>query len=132
MNPDNQEKTSFITNKETYCYNVMLFEVKNAWVTYQHLVTQMFKGNIKNHKKNIDDMLVKKVLKTDHLSHLRKTFTTLQKYNMNLNPKKCPSRVVPEKILGFLVSNTRVKVNLHQIKVIVGIPDILRTKNCNS
>ena len=42
MNPDDQEKTSFITERGTYCYKVMPFGIKNAEATYQRLVNKMF------------------------------------------------------------------------------------------
>ena len=42
MHPLDQEKTSFITPKGTYCYRVMPFGLKNAWVTYQWLVNIIF------------------------------------------------------------------------------------------
>jgi len=35
MNPEDQEKTSFITDKGIYCYKVMPFGLKNARATYQ-------------------------------------------------------------------------------------------------
>ena len=38
MNPEDQEKTSFITKKGIYCYKVMPFGLKNAGATYQRLV----------------------------------------------------------------------------------------------
>ena len=42
MDPDDQEKTSFITVQGTYCYRVMPFGLKNAGATYQRLVNRMF------------------------------------------------------------------------------------------
>ena len=38
MDPDDQEKTSFVTGQGTYCYRVMPFGLKNAGATYQRLV----------------------------------------------------------------------------------------------
>ena len=38
-----QEHTFFITGRGLYCYKVMLFDLKNTGVTYQHLVNMMFK-----------------------------------------------------------------------------------------
>ena len=35
MHPDDQEKTSFFTERGFICYKVMLFELKNASATYQ-------------------------------------------------------------------------------------------------
>ena len=42
MDPDDQEKTSFVTAQGTYCYRVMPFGLKNAGATYQRLVNRMF------------------------------------------------------------------------------------------
>ena len=47
---DDQEKTTFITDRGTYCYKVMPFGLKNAGATYQKLVNKMFKE--KNRKNN--------------------------------------------------------------------------------
>ncbi|XP_056697792.1 uncharacterized protein [Spinacia oleracea] len=43
MHPDDQEKTVFITERETYCYKVMPFGLRNAGATYQRLVNKMFR-----------------------------------------------------------------------------------------
>ena len=43
MHVSDQEHTSFITNRELYCYKVMSFSLKNAEATYQCLVNMMFK-----------------------------------------------------------------------------------------
>ena len=42
MDPNDQEKTSFVTRQGTYCYQVMPFELKNARATYKRLVNKMF------------------------------------------------------------------------------------------
>ena len=38
MDEEDQEKTTFITSQELYCYRVMPFGLKNAGATYQRLV----------------------------------------------------------------------------------------------
>ena len=43
MHPPDEEKTAFITPHELFCYNVMLFGLKNVDATYQRLVTKMFR-----------------------------------------------------------------------------------------
>nr|XP_016499901.1 PREDICTED: RNA-directed DNA polymerase homolog [Nicotiana tabacum] len=59
MNPEDQEKTSFITNFGTYCYNVMLFGLENTGATYQRLVNKMFENQLgKIMEVYIDDMIV--------------------------------------------------------------------------
>ena len=41
MHPPDAEKTTFITPYRLYCYNVMLFGLKNVEATYQRLVTKI-------------------------------------------------------------------------------------------
>ena len=60
MAEENQEKTAFVTSQGLYCYRVMPFGLKNAEATYQRLVNQMFKKQIRrNVEVYVDDMLVK-------------------------------------------------------------------------
>ena len=42
MNPDDQEKAAFITDRDTYCYRMTTFSLKNAGATYKRLVNRMF------------------------------------------------------------------------------------------
>ena len=46
MDPNDQENTSFVTGRGTYCYRVMPFGLKNAGATYQRLVNRMFQKQI--------------------------------------------------------------------------------------
>ena len=55
-----KEPTSFIIDLGLYCYNTMLFGLKNARATYQRLANMMFKDLIgKTMEVYVDDMLVK-------------------------------------------------------------------------
>ena len=83
MDPDDQEKTSFMTEQGTYCYQVMPFGLKNAGATYQRLVNKIFQKQIGT---SIDDMLVKSVKAGLHVNHLAEAFQVLKDYKMKLNP----------------------------------------------
>ena len=90
MDPDDQEKTSFVTAQETYCYRVMPFGLKNAGATYQRLVNRMFQKQIgATMEVYIDDMLVKSIAAKFHIAHLSEAFQILRNYNIKLNPSKC-------------------------------------------
>ncbi|XP_028110776.1 uncharacterized protein LOC114309267 [Camellia sinensis] len=78
MHPEDQEKTAFLTPRETYCYKVMPFGLKNARATYQRLVTTMFKEQLsRTMEVYIDDMVVKSKEKHAHLANLSETFGIL-------------------------------------------------------
>ena len=56
----------------------MSFGLKNAGVTYQRLVTHMFRPQIRwNVKFYVDDMLMKSQDEEIHLDDLQETFNTL-------------------------------------------------------
>ena len=75
MHPDDQEKTTFITEKGIFCYKVMSFGLKNASANYQRLVNKMFPDYLGDTMKvYIDDMLNKSLHINHHLDHLCQAF----------------------------------------------------------
>ena len=120
MDPDDQEKTSFVTGQGTYCYQVMPFGLKNAGATYQRLVNKMFQKQIGTSMEvYIDDMLVKSVKAELNIAHLAKSFQILKNYNNNLNPTKCAFGVSVEKFLGFMVNSRGIEANPDKIKAML-------------
>jgi hypothetical protein len=120
MSELDQGKTSFITNRGLYCYKMMPFGLKNAGATYQRLVNKMFRDQIeRNIEVYLDDMLVKSWKVAGHLTDLEKTFNTLRKHQMKLNPAKCAFGISPGKFLGFMVSNRGLEVNPKKIQAVL-------------
>ena len=123
MDPDDQEKTSFVTGQGTYCYRVMPFGLKSAGATYQRVVNRMFQKQIGTSMEvYIDDMLVKSTTAELHMAHLFEAFQILREYNMKLNPAKCAFGVSAGKFLGFIVNNRGIEANPDKIKVVLDMP----------
>ena len=123
MDPNDQEKTSFVIAQGTYCYRVMPFGLKNAGATYQRLVNRMFQKQIGTTMEvYIDDMLVKSITAGLHIAHLSETFQILRDYNMKLNPAKCAFGVSVGKFLGFIVNHRGIEANLDKIKALLDMP----------
>ena len=105
MHLPNVEKTTFITPRGLYYYNVMPFGLKNNGLTYQRMVTKIFRPLIgKTIEVYINDMLVKSKECPDHEKHLQETFELLRRYDMKLNPLKCAFGVNSGNFLGFMVT----------------------------
>ena len=122
MDPDDQEKTSFVTELGTYCYRVMPFGLKNAGATYYRLVNRMFQKQIGTSMEvYIDDMLVKSTTVELHIAHPTEAFQILKRYNMKLNPAKCAFRVSVGKFLGFIVNNRGIEANPDKIKAVLNM-----------
>ena len=129
MDPDDQEKTSFVTTQGTYCYRVMPFGLKNAGATYHRLVNRMFQKHIgATMEVYIDDMLVKSIATKSHIAHLSEVFQILRNYNMKLNPAKCAFGVSAGKFLGFIVNRQGIETNPNKIKVVLDMPSPLGIK----
>ena len=120
MHPPDAEKTTFITPHRLYCYNVIPFRLKNAWTTYQRLVTKIFRPLLGNTMEvYIDNMLVKSREHFDHIQHLQEAFDLLRRYDMKLNPLKCAFGVSSSKFLGFMVTQRGIEANPIQLKAIL-------------
>ena len=133
MDEANQEKTSFITSQDLFCYKVMPFGLKNAEATYQRLVNHMFRPQIgRNVEVYVNDMLVKSLDEGSHLDDLQETFETLRRYKMKLNPSKCAFRVSSGKFLGFMVSQRGIEANPDKIQAILNMEPSKNVKEVQS
>ena len=116
LDPENQEKTSFITPIGNFHYKVMPFWLKSASSTYQRVVTKMFKKQLgRNMEAYIDDMVVKSKAVEDHLSNLAETVQILREHRLKLNASKCTFGVSSGKFWGYLVTHWEIEVNPDQI-----------------
>ena len=120
MDPNDQEKTSFVTAQGTYCYRVMPFGLKNAGATYQRLVNRMFQKQIGATMEVY--MLVKSTTADLHIAHLFEAFQILRNYNMKLNLAKCAFGVSAGKFLGFIVNHRGIEANPDKIKAVLDMP----------
>ena len=129
MDPNDQEKTFFVTGQGTYCYQVMPFGLKNARATYQRLVNKMFQIQIgASIEIYIDDMLVKSVQAELHVDHLVESFQVSKNYKMKLNLNKCALGVSAGNFLGFIVNSRGIEANLDKIKVVLDMQPPSNTK----
>lgn len=98
----------------------MPFRLKNIRATYERLVKKVFKDQIgQNIEVYINDILVKSLKATNHISYLKEAFSTLYYHQMKLNSMKSTFGVTTEKFLGFLVPKHVIEVNSRKIKAIL-------------
>ncbi|KAE8685499.1 BTB/POZ domain-containing protein SETH6 [Hibiscus syriacus] len=112
MNPEDMEKTTFITMWGTFCYKVMSFGLKNAGATYQRAMVTLFHDMMhKEIEVYVDDMIAKSRTEEEHIQNLRNLFQRLRKYQLKLNPAKCTFGVTSGKLLGFVVSKKGIEID---------------------
>ena len=117
--PEDQEKTSFITPYDAFCYVSMPFGLKNAGATYLRCIQNCVHDQIdRNVHTYVDDIVIKSKTKYDLIADLAETFANLRRYNMRLNPEKCIFGVPASKLLGFIISQRGIEANPDKIKAI--------------
>ena len=125
---EDMEKTTFITEQGTYCYKVMPFGLKNVGTTYQRAATTLFHNMMhRDVEVYVDNMIMKSRGRVDHLATLERFFERIQKFILRLNPKKCTFGLTSGKLLGHMVSERGIEVNLDKIRVILDML-VSRTK----
>jgi hypothetical protein len=97
----------------------MTFEFKNVSAIYQKAMVTLFHDIMHQEVEvYVDDIFVKSKKEEDHLQVLRKLFERLCKFQLKLNPLKCSFEVKIGRLLGFVVSIQRIKVDLDKVQVI--------------
>jgi hypothetical protein len=120
MYPEDEEKTSFITDYGTYCYTLMPFGLKNAGATLQRGADIIFEPLLGNTvEAYVDDIVVKSVCRADHAEDLKAAFDLMRKYNMRLNPEKCSFGVASGKFLGYMVTPRGIEANPDKVTAIL-------------
>ena len=104
---------------DVYHYSLMKFGLKNACTTHMRAITTIFHDMIhKEIEVYVDDVIIKSLESSDHLTHLRKYFDHLSHYNLKLYPVKCVFGVPAGKLLGFIVSRRGIELDASKIKAI--------------
>ena len=65
---------------------------------------------------NVDDLIAKSREGESHIKNLQKLFERLRKFQLKLNPAKCMFGITFGKLLGFIVSEKRIEVDLIKFK----------------
>nr|KAJ0216025.1 hypothetical protein LSAT_V11C300153800 [Lactuca sativa] len=105
MSKEDQEKTTFYTDHDTFCYTKMPFGLKNTGETYQRLVDSIFSNKIgRNIEVYVDNMVIKSPDEAKMLGDVEQTFRKLEKEKMKLNPGKCTFGVEEGQFLGYYVT----------------------------
>ena len=83
----------------------MSFGLKNDGATYIMFMTTIFCDMIHKYiEVYVDDVIIKSHESSDNLTHSKKFFDRLHRYNLKLNPAKCAFGELASNLLGFIVS----------------------------
>ena len=75
IHPEDEEKTTLMTDGLSYCYKVMPFRLKNVGPIYQRLMDKVFANKIgRNVEVYVNDMVAKTPTSGDHCRDLEEIF----------------------------------------------------------
>jgi hypothetical protein len=90
MKEEDKASTSFITPFGTYCFVRMPEGLKNAGSTFSRLTKKVLENHVgRNIFTYVDDIVVARKSKEDHLTDLAETFANMRDTRLWLNPEKC-------------------------------------------
>jgi hypothetical protein len=116
---EDRPKTAFITPCETYAYVYMLFGLKNAGETFQRVLDHAFKDLIGKFMVDYqDDLKIHSNMREIHLKYLIQVFERCRMHRISLNPKKCLFSIPEGNILGHIVNNEGIYIDLERVKAI--------------
>ncbi len=126
--PEDQHKTTFVTDWGAFVWVVMPFGVKNGLPTYKRVLIKTFHEYIGVFMKIfLDDFTIFSDIST-HLEKLKKCFLKCRKFGMSLNLEKNAFIMFLGTILGFIVSKEGKIMDPKKVEALVNMLILLPLK----
>ena len=123
MDPNDREKTAFITHSGLFEFSVMPFGLCNAPATFQRLMETVLEGLARKQCfVYLDDILVISSTWEEHLQNLELVIERLKKAGLRLKPKKCAFARREVTYLGHVISEAGISVDPTKIDKIQSYP----------
>jgi hypothetical protein len=120
MKEEDKTNTSFVTPSGTYCFIRMPKGLKNTGLTFSRLTKRILDDQMgRNVFTYVDDIVVARKYKEDHLSDLAETFANMREARLRPNLEKCIFGVRQAKILGYLVSHKGIEATPRKMQSIM-------------
>jgi hypothetical protein len=120
LRKEDEEKTSFITPFDTFCYLRMPEGVRNAEPTFCRMTKATLKDEVgRNILSYVDDIVVVSRKNDTYISDLAETFTNMHEAKLKLNPEKCIFEITKGKVLGYLVSTKGIEANPDKMRALI-------------
>ncbi len=117
-----RKKTTFHGSNKLWEWLVMPFGLKNAPVSFQRIMDQVFETT-DFLKCYIDDVLVHSKGLLQHLAHLEELFKRLHEVNMKIHPKKCEFVVTSVIYFGHKILPNGIMAHWAKVVAILEMPN---------
>nr|GEV04164.1 reverse transcriptase domain-containing protein [Tanacetum cinerariifolium] len=131
--PEIDWKVESLCGTRVYCYTKMPFGLKNVGTTYQRLMDKAFESQVRrNIEVYVVDLVVKSYIEAEMMRDIEKTFRTLRKVNMKLNPKKSSFGLAEGVFLGYVIIPEEIKPCQDKTAVVLQLPSPRTIKEVQS
>ncbi|RDX61975.1 hypothetical protein CR513_59744, partial [Mucuna pruriens] len=125
------DKTTFMMDGLTYCYQVMSFGLKNIGAIYQRLMDKVFANHIdRNIKVYVDNMVFKLPIPEEHIKDLGEIFVHVRKYDIRKKERhKTPYTTLATHfrlVLTLVTSAKRLRPYFHAHTIVIRIDNLIR------
>ena len=123
MEPNDADKTAFVTRRGIFRWKVMPFGLCNAPATFQRLMDIVLSGlNFEICLVYLDDVIIFGSTPEEHLDRLERVFQRLREANLKLKPSKCQLLRRSVGFLGHIVTPEGVAMDPSKVKDVVEWP----------
>lgn len=117
------QKTAFVTSAGHYEFKVMPFGLTNAPATFQALMNEVFRQQLREFVLVFfDDILVYSSSEEQHLTHLQEVLTILLKHQLFPRRSKCSFAQTQIDYLGHVITQNGVGVDPQKIQAVKDWP----------
>jgi transposase InsO family protein len=118
-----REKLAFTTPFGSFCYNRLIFGMKNSAAIFQSMIDNIIaEVNMQGIYAYQDDFVIGSNSLDETVEKLTKLFTVLEKYNLTLTPDKCNFHSTIINYLGFEISHNVVRPISSNIVKVTSFP----------
>lgn len=123
MEPEDADKTAFVTRRGIFRWRVMPFGLCNAPGTFQRLMDIVLSGlNFEICLVYLDDVIIFGKTAEEHLGRLKQVFQRLREANLKLKPSKCRLLRRTVSFLGHVVTPDGITMDPAKIQDVVEWP----------
>ena len=122
IHPDDQEKTTFVTEWGVFVAIVMMFGLKTAPATFQRIITEIFDDYILAFIQVFLNDLSMHYQQLEHLTQSRLCLDRCRQARLSLNPSKCAFFVTSDTLLGHIISQEGIAMDPDKVHAILNAP----------
>ena len=115
---NDEQKMTFQMIYEYFEYQILFFELINAFTTFQTYINKILSELIDIRVFYLNNILIYFKNKNSHVKHVKQILNHFQKYDLYVKLNKCEFFKNIIEYFDFIIKNDNISMNFRQIKII--------------